>query len=238
MDAGDGHAAFAHSGGATFYRPGPDIARGKNTRKAGLERAWAGVCSFSRRANPPRSEPVLINPFSSRSISPRQPFGAGIGANHGKNGGRSDHAPFAGLGVFQLGFFQLFSRQTICESRCERESRCSLSLPPVAKDRSTSLERSPPRITRSDFGGAIGKEHRGLARRIAAAGDDDSFPATNLTFERGRGIINAHAFKLFAALRLQVGGNSRRSRSGHFSLAARPRNHRLADRRRIHRPPS
>ena len=53
------------------------------------------------------------------------------------------------------------------------------------------------------FGGAIGKEHRCLPRRIAASSDDDGFPATNLTFERGCSVINAHPLKLFATFRIQ-----------------------------------
>ena len=54
-----------------------------------------------------------------------------------------------------------------------------------------------------DFGCAIGKEHRSLAGRIAAACDDDGFPATNLTFQRSRSIVNAHILKLFPPLRIQ-----------------------------------
>ena len=54
-----------------------------------------------------------------------------------------------------------------------------------------------------DFGCAIGKEHCGLASRIAAACDDDGFAATNLAFQRSRSIINPHILKLFATLRIQ-----------------------------------
>src|SRR5439155_25365135 len=54
-----------------------------------------------------------------------------------------------------------------------------------------------------DFGCAIGKEHRSLTSRIAAACDDDGFPATNLTFQRSRSIVNAHILKLFPPFRVQ-----------------------------------
>jgi hypothetical protein len=50
------------------------------------------------------------------------------------------------------------------------------------------------------FGRAFGKEHSRLAGRIAAAGDNHSFVATKLTFQRGGSVINADAFELFAAL--------------------------------------
>src|SRR5205823_8031096 len=50
------------------------------------------------------------------------------------------------------------------------------------------------------FGRAFGKEHRRLAGGVAAAGDNHSFVATKLTFQRGRSVINADTFELFAAL--------------------------------------
>src|SRR5205823_4665317 len=53
------------------------------------------------------------------------------------------------------------------------------------------------------LGSAIRKEYRSLTSRIAAPSDDDSCPATNLTFERSRSVINAHTLKLFAPLRIQ-----------------------------------
>src|SRR3984893_80503 len=48
------------------------------------------------------------------------------------------------------------------------------------------------------FGRPLGKEHRGLAGGVAAAGDNNSFVATKLTFQRGGCVVNAHAFELFA----------------------------------------
>ena len=53
------------------------------------------------------------------------------------------------------------------------------------------------------FGRAIGKEHRGLAGRIAATSHDNGLLTTNLAFQRGRSVVKAHTFKLFATFRIQ-----------------------------------
>jgi hypothetical protein len=91
LDAGDGHAAFADSGSATFHRAGPDIARGKNAGKAGLKRTRSTFARFPGgriRHVGSRFDKSLFVPLDLA----RQPFGARIGANHGKN--RDDPVPF------------------------------------------------------------------------------------------------------------------------------------------------
>ncbi len=49
LHAGDGHAAFADGGGATFDRTGTHIADRENTRAAGFERSGQALVRFPRR---------------------------------------------------------------------------------------------------------------------------------------------------------------------------------------------
>jgi hypothetical protein len=64
-----GHAAFAHRGGAAFHRAGAHVARGEDARDGSFPAARAGgPRPFQARA-PATAWPVLMKPFSSRSIS-------------------------------------------------------------------------------------------------------------------------------------------------------------------------
>src|SRR6267143_152380 len=128
------------------------------------------LLSFQAGA-PATSDPVLMKPFSSRSISD------GSHSVHGR-------APIM---------------EKIADVRTTRLSR----LHPSCKITRHVFEKIVAADYEQHFGRAVGKEHRGLARGIAATGDDDGFAAANLTFQRSRSVVNAYTLKLFATLRIE-----------------------------------
>ena len=106
------------------------------------------------------------------------------------------------FGIFQLDFLELFSARHFANLGVQRISMFSRASHSARKIVDI-FEMIVAANDEQHFGGALGKEHRGLARRVAAAGDNHRFAATKLTFQRGGCVINANAFKLFAALGLQ-----------------------------------
>ena len=64
--------------------------------------------------------PVLMKPFLVALDLGRQPVGAGLRADHGKDGGRLHRAAFAGLGVFQFDGFEALPAGSSCGSPCAR----------------------------------------------------------------------------------------------------------------------
>src|SRR4029077_2958078 len=127
-----------------------------------------------------------------------QPFGARFGADHGKNGRRSNDAAFARLGIFQFDFFQLFRARHFADLGLVENLDVAVGFYPTRKVVRHLHTVSPNE--KKYFGRALRKEHRRLAGRIAAAGDNHSFVATKLTFQRGGSVISTYTFELFAAL--------------------------------------
>ena len=146
----------------------------------------------------------------------RQPLGARIGADHGKNRGRPNDPPFAVLGVFQLDFFEHFVPGHLANLGVGKNLDVLLRLDPARKIIDILLVMSFPRTTSSTL--AAPSE-----RNIAAWPAELPLPATitvaprqSLTFQRGSCVVNANAFKIFAPLGLEPAIFARRSRSGLF----------------------
>src|SRR6266496_3265186 len=201
LHSGYRHTAFADSSGTSFDRAGADIACSKNVRQAGLERAGRPFVFFpSRRVRHDRSR--FDEPFFVALDLEWQPLGAWNGADHGKNRRCSDNPPLAGLRIFQLGFFEHFAARHFSDLGVKENLDVVVRFHPPRK-----IARHFREIVAADyeqhFGGAVGKEHRGLAGRIAASSDDDGLAPTNLTLKRRRRVVNAHIFKFFAPLRIQ-----------------------------------
>src|SRR6266513_3294287 len=201
LHAGDSHAAFAHGSGATFDRPRADIARSKNGRQAGLE--WAGRPFVLFPSGRVRNERTCFDKSFFVALDLEwQPLCAWSGADHGKNRRCSEYAPLACFCIFQLGFFEHSAASHFSDLGVKENLDVLLRFHPPRK-----IARHFREIVATDyeqhFAGAIGKEHRSLASRIATARDDDGLSPTNLTFQRRRRVINAHIFKLFASFRIE-----------------------------------
>src|SRR5437660_1233029 len=202
LHASDGHAAFAHSSGTTFHRAGSHIACSENVRQAGLERAGRAFALFpGGRIRDERSG--FDESFFVTLDLEWQPLRAWLGADHGKNRGRSDHAALGRLRILQLGFFEHFPAKHFSNLGVKENLDVFSRLHPSRKIARHVFEKIVTTDDEQYFGGAIGKEHRCLPRGIAGTSEDNGFPATNLTFQRSGSVVNAHTLKLFAPLRIE-----------------------------------
>src|SRR4029450_2434476 len=103
-----------------------------------------------------------------------------------------------GLGIFQFDLLQLFSAGHFADLRLVEDVDVRARF-----HASRKIDRHLHIISPNEkkyLGRALGKEHRRLPGRVAAAGDNDRFVATKLTFQRGGSVVNTHTLELLAAL--------------------------------------
>ena len=96
----------------------------------------ARAASFHAGA-PATAWPVLMKPFSSRLDLGRQPVGAGLCADHGKDGRRLHGSPFVRLRVLQFHGFENFPPIIFRISVCGRDLDVLLRLDAPRRDNST-----------------------------------------------------------------------------------------------------
>jgi hypothetical protein len=141
---------------------GPNVACGKNIGDADPGAGPVDGRSLSRQRRFHGCSRLNKSFFIALDLA-RQPPRARVGPDHGKNRRRLDDAPFAGLGIFQLGFFEDFSARHFSNLGLKENLDILLFFHSARK-----VGRHPGKIVASDdeqhFGGAFGKEHRRLAR--------------------------------------------------------------------------
>ena len=110
--------------------------------------------------------------------------------------------------VFSNSICSSFFRQTSCGSLSGKGSQCSCALARDAKDSPTFCWRCfsrEPRVTPLQ---RLRKETSRLGRQSCRSDNNNRFIATNLTFHRGRSVVNAHILK-FSRPSASGGGNRR-----------------------------
>ena len=108
MHALNRHAAFTHGGGAAFDRAGADIPGGEDAGAARLQRAGCAGGIFPGGCGGDGVTGFDEASFVALDLG-REPVGAGLGTDHGKDGRRLDGAPFVRLGVLQFHGFEDFA---------------------------------------------------------------------------------------------------------------------------------
>ena len=152
-------------------------------------------CLYFSQAGASRRGSVLMNPFSSRSISGGNQSVHGFAPIIEKTAGVV-RAPLAGLRILAQQSQACSARHLSDSVSQDLDFSCDRR---VAKDNRHALGEIIAADDEQNFGWAFRKEHRGLPRGITATDNDDGFVAAKLTFHGGCGVVNAHAFESLAA---------------------------------------
>src|SRR5271165_3093134 len=107
MHSLDRHATLAYCGGAAFHRAGAHVARGEDAWAARLQRPRQTADAFPRGSVDDCVAGFYKALFIALDLE-RQPSGAWLGANHGKDGRRLHGSSFVRLRVLQLDSFENF----------------------------------------------------------------------------------------------------------------------------------
>src|SRR5208283_3499086 len=107
MHSLDRHATLAYCGGAAFHRAGAHVARGEDAWAARLQRPRQTADAFPRGSVDDCVAGFYKALFIALDLE-RQPTGAWLGADHGKDGRRLHGSSFVRLRVLQLDSFENF----------------------------------------------------------------------------------------------------------------------------------
>ncbi len=133
-----------------------------------------------------------------------QPVGARLCANHGKDGRRLYRPPLVRLRVLQLHDFKNFPAHHFPDLGVRQNFDVLLGLHAAGEIARHALGKTFAADHQQHFRRAFGEKHRGLPRRVAAAGDDHGRAAADLSFSRRGRVVNAGALELLAPLGIQT----------------------------------
>src|SRR5271166_2240901 len=199
----DRHATLAYCGGAAFHRAGAHVACGEDAWAARLQRPRQTADAFPCGSVDDCVAGFYKALFIALDLE-RQPSGARLGADHGKDGRRLHGSTFVRLRVLQLDSFKNLPAHHFPDLGVRKNFDVLLRLDAAREISRHAFGETFAADYQQHFLRTFGEEHRGLTRRVAAAGNDHGRATAELPFPYRGSVVNAGALEALAPLGLQT----------------------------------